>query len=229
MHNTESRQEKGDEVLRYALPHVTPSAISFCLKSKLIVFQTGEICNSNFLNRIEVVKNAENLVRRGIVICVLCHKLLQVHGSYPRKLKDEEGKQMSGWIVQLRCDKCKKYPALTPDFIMPYKRYIAYVIENVITEFENGEKIDNIGGCTADIATMQGWIRQFEERGTSAVGWLISILFNLCERHISLLAFHNRTLLKQLARLLLEFSLPKTGKIIGRANIILTTQNCGFL
>jgi len=76
---------------------------------------------------------------------------------------------------------------------------------------------------------MRRWVRQFGERCPQAIGWLLSILLSLYNRRISLIKLQNMSLLKLLARLLYEFNLPKTSGIIGRVNIILTTQNCGFL
>jgi len=112
---------------------------------------------------------------------------------------------------------------------MPYKHYSAEVIENVIAAYENGENVECLDGCAADISTMRRWVRQFKERGARAVGWLISILLDLYDMQISLLELQNKTLLKQLARLVREFPALKTGGIIGKANTVLTTQNCGFL
>jgi transposase-like protein len=114
---------------------------------------------------------------------------------------------------------------------MPYKHYESGVIEGVIAASENGVNVETSGGCAADASTMRRWIKQFKERGALAVGKLISLLLDLYDRHISLLKLQNRTLLKQLSRLLCEISKlkPKNGNIIGKANFILTTKNCGFL
>jgi hypothetical protein len=172
---------------------------------------------------------AKDLVGRGVVLCAICMGFFTVHNAYQRGVKDWDSSQEYGWIAQLCCDVCKKYPSLIPDFIMPHKHYKAEVIESVINEHESGHIIEHLGGCSADISTMRRWVRQFKERGTLAVGWLLSILLSLYNRRISLLKLQNMTLLKQLARLLYEFRLHKTNGIIGRVNIILTTQNCGFL
>jgi hypothetical protein len=109
---------------------------------------------------------------------------------------------------------------------MPYKHYKADVIEKVIFE---GEEKEVLSDCPADDATMRRWVNQFKERGTRAIGWLLSALFTLCNCHISAVELHNKSLLKQLALLLREFRIPGSGGIIGRANIILTMYNYGFL
>jgi len=198
-------------------------------QDNLIIWQSKESCKLDFTDRVSVENNAKDLIARGVVLCSICRNAFAYHGSYQRGLKDRDSSKEQGWVAQLRCDICKEYPALIPDFIMPYKHYKAEVIEAVITEYENGHNIEHTGGCAADISTMRRWVKQFKERGAQAVGWLLSVLLSLYNRRISLLKLQNMTLLRQLARLLYEFRLPKTGGIIGRVNIILTTQNCGFL
>jgi len=198
-------------------------------QDNLIIWQSKESCKLDFTDRVSVEDNAKDLISRGVVLCALCKGFFAFHGSYHRGLKDRDSSEEQGWVAQLRCDICKEYPALIPDFIMPYKHYKAEVIETVINEYENGHNVEYLVGYTADVSTMRRWIRQFKERGTRAVGWLLSLLLSLYNQRISLLKLQNTTLLKQLARLLCEFRFPKTGGIIGSVNIILTTQNCGFL
>jgi hypothetical protein len=195
----------------------------------LIIWQAEETYKANFSDRAEVIRVAKDLVRRGAVLCASCHGQLKFHGCYRRYLKDEESNRERGWVAQVHCGACGAYPALIPGFIMPYKHYSAEVIECVIAESENGENVEKLGGCAADVSTMRRWVRQFTERGARAAGWLLSILLKLYERQISLLELRNKTILKQLARLLREFPTLKTGGVIGRANTVLTTQNCGFL
>ena len=112
---------------------------------------------------------------------------------------------------------------------MPHKHYSAKVIEVVVAESEEGKVIEHLCGCAADISTMRRWLRQFKVRGARAVGWLVSTLLTVYELQIGSLELQNRTLLKQLARLLCEYPLPESGGVIARVNIILTAHNCGFL
>jgi len=202
---------------------------SFVHKNTLIIWHTEEICKTNFYDRNAVLETAKALVRRGAVSCAICKGPFKVHGSYKRHLKDEDSERHYGWVVQVHCDVCDVYPALIPDFIMPYKHYKAEVIEMVIVEFEKGKKVEHLDGCAAEASTMRRWVKQFSERGAQAVGWLLSTLRTVFEQHISALKLRNKTILEQLARLLKAYSFPKSGSIIGRVNIILTTQNCGFL
>ena len=211
------------------LEHVTLGALLFRLRSKLIVWYSGGICKANFFDRAEVMQTAKSLTRREDVVCALCVGRLKVHGCYRRHIKDEEGCRHFGWVAQGHCISCNKYPALIPEFIMPHKHYMAEVIEGVIAESERGHVIEHLGGYAADISTMRRWVRQFGERGARAVGWLLSTLLTVYDRHIGSLKLRDMTLLKQLARLLYEYPGFEVGGVIGRTNIILTTHNCGFL
>ena len=163
-----------------------------------------------------------------MIVCSRCQGKLSVHGSYERKIKNGENSE-KGWIVQGHCHICNVYPSIIPEFIMPYKQYGSGVVERVIIAYESGTNIESLEGCPADISTMRRWIRQFDKRGTQAVGSLISILLKLYEEHVNIIELQGKTLLKKLERLLKEYPVLKNGSIIGRSNIVLTTQNSGFL
>jgi hypothetical protein len=195
----------------------------------MIVWHSGETCKVNFRDRDEVLKTAKDLVRRGVVLCALCKGFLTVHGIYRRHIRDEEGGREQGWIVQCHCAICKVYPALIPDFIMPYKHYRADVIEQVIAEVETGHNIESLGGFAADVSTMRRWVGQFRVRGAQAAGCLMSILPTQHERHVNRSQLQYESLLLQLYRLLCEYRMPERKGVIGSVNIILTTHNCGFL
>lgn len=175
------------------------------------------------------MQTASRLVRRGAAVCVICGGALTVYGCYRRHYRDEGGERHYGWIAQGHCGVCKVYPALIPSFIRPHKHFKAAVIERVIEEAEAGNNIEELSGCAADISTMRRWVRQFNTHGAQAVGWLISTLQTVYQQHVSTIIIRNMTLLKQLARLLCEFPVSESGGVISRANIVLTTQNCGFL
>ena len=198
-------------------------------KDYLIIWQTEETYKKNFSNRPEVVAIAKDLISRGVILCVLCHGSLKYHGCYRRSVRDGENNKLAGWVAQAHCVNCDVYPALIGDFIMPHKHYNAEVIEKVLATYENGDNVEKISDCAADASTMRRWINQFKARAVQAIGQLLSILLSLCERQISLLKLQEKALLKQLARILCEFALGKPDSIIGRANIILSSQNFGFL
>ena len=195
----------------------------------MIVWDSGETCKENFYDKIEVLRTVTKLVQCGKVLCALCMGLLNIHDCYTRHFVDENGERHDGWVAQGHCIVCDTYPSLIPSFLLPYKHYKAKIIEAVIAEYENGNNVEYLNGYSADVSTMRRWVRQFKERGARSVVWLLSILLSLYNRRINLLRLQKMTLLKQLARLLCEFRFPKTGDIIGSINIILTTQNCGFL
>ena len=175
------------------------------------------------------MQTARLLVLSGELVCVLCSGTLKVHGCYRRHCRNEDGERQYGWVAQGHCESCGKYPAFIPQFLMPYKHYRTEVIERVIAESENGVAVEHLGGYSADVSTMRRWISQFKERGARGVGWLISILATLFEVHIASLKLQGRTLLKQLSRLLSEYPSLGGSGVIGKVNIILTTQNRGFL
>ena len=175
------------------------------------------------------MQTAYELMSRSAVLCARCNGCLSFHGSYSRHCKDDNGSLHYGWVAQGHCASCNAYPSLIPAFIMPHKHYKAEVIENVIAETEKGRAIEHLDGCAADVSTMRRWVTQFRERGARAAGWMVSTLLTVYELHIGSIKLRNMALLKQLARLLLEYPATESSGVIGGVNIILTTRNCGFL
>jgi len=111
---------------------------------------------------------------------------------------------------------------------MPYKQYGTEVVEAAISEYETLSGIKS-SGCPADDSTIYRWIKQFKERGTLAVGWMLSMLYSIYNQHIGAIKLQKERLLKQLDRLT-QMLLPiKTDKIIGRTNIVLTNHHCGYI
>ena len=171
--------------------------------------------------------SANEMLHCGDTLCQLCGGALTVHGSYKRHCKDEYGHRHDGWIAQAHCKACDTYPSLIPDFIMPYKHYMADVIEATISASEEG--CLGLSSCPADESTIRRWSNQFKERGALAIGWFLSILFAVYGQHVSILEQQNMSLYKRLAYLMLKMPVPKFGGLIGRANFVLTRHNCGFL
>ena len=183
---------------------------------------------ANFYDRVLVVQTVERMLRFGKALCARCGGPLAVHDCYPRHILDENGERHDGWIVQGHCSACKKYPALIPDFIMPYKHYEAAVIESAISKVEEEGRI-RLGDCPAAGSTVWRWVNQFEERGALAVWCLLAILYTVYGLHISALELIDQGLLKKLVRLARKFPVPDTCGVIGRVNTILTRHNSGFL
>ena len=194
--------------------------------SKLIILNSGMICNSNFYDRAEVIQTANRLTRHGDVLCSLCGGSLIVHGSYVRHTRDERGERHDGWIAQGHCFACNIYPSLIPNFLMSYKHYKTEVIESAVLEAE--EQV-SLKSCPADNSTIRRWVKQFRRRGGQAVGWLLSILCLVYERHISTIELQNKGLMKQLERLARELPIPRIATVIGTVNVILTRHNFGYL
>ena len=168
------------------------------------------------------------MMRCENILCPRCGSILKLHGVHRRHCRDSDSVKHYGWVVQGHCVACSHYPSVLPDFIMPHKHYKTEVIESVVSESESGRIIEHLGGCAADVSTMRRWTRQFKVRGAVAVGWVLAILFELYNRHISALKLKNKKLLELLFSLVQE--LPGAGATtFGAVNIILTTRNCGFL
>ena len=118
------------------LAHVTLRALFFRQKSRLIIWRSGPICKANFCDKDSVTQTVTGILRRGGILCALCGGVITVHGCYRRHIRDEDGERHDGWVVQGKCDACKKYPSLIPEFIMPYKHYEVAVIESAIKKVE---------------------------------------------------------------------------------------------
>ena len=204
-------------------------SFSFAFESILIVWHCERISKANFLDKAEVKQTVRLKVRRGEIVCALCSGMLTVHGCYSRHCLDEAGKSHDGWVAQGHCDACNVYPALVPSFIVPHKHYMADVIARVIEGAEAGDNVEHLGACAADISTMRRWVRDFKAHGGQAASLLASKLPDERRAHFDSHDFHNMTLLQRLSRLLGEFPALMPGGVIGNANIILTTHNCGFL
>jgi len=192
----------------------------------LIIWLSGSISNINFYNRYLVIFTVSELFRLKEIVCPLCGGPLGFHGCYSRGCKDEEGRYHKGWIVQGKCDECKKYPAIIPEFLKPYKHYMSNVIEAAIS---SAESANDLGNCAAENSTIQCWITEFEEKGPDAVANLQSILFKLYLINISVIELKSKSILNQLSHLIQIFKMSPIKGIISRANYLLTRYNSGFL
>ena len=71
-------------------------------------------------------------------------------------------------IRRMRCEACRKVHHELPDILIPYKRYTAESIEQVVSDTE---PIDVV----VDESTLYRWRRWFDAWGPYAVGCLTSI------------------------------------------------------
>jgi len=209
------------------LAHVTLKALFFCNQSKMIV-PNSEALHTKFCKRAEVHHKADEDFRSGKVVCPKCGGHLKIHVTYLRHYKDSEGEQHDCWVGQGYCGDCVSYHSALPNFLMKHKHYEASVIEAALAKVEE-EGSYNISDCPAWNSTVRRWDKQFKERGADAAGWLLSILFTVYDKCISLIRLHEKWLLKQLAIIAEEFPVASGGGVMGRVNIVLTSHNCGFL
>jgi len=194
----------------------------------MIIQDSEEKSKENFHERKQVMQSADTTFRSGEVPCPICQGSLKLHGSYERHFTDGAGERYDGWIAQGYCGVCNKYHSLLPSFIEPYKQYSAEVLETVITEYETTGNIKT-SDCPASDSVIYRWIKQFKERGARAVGWLQSRLYTMYGEHISVIKVQQEGLLKQLDRLTQRLLACNARGIIGKANIILTRYNQGFI
>lgn len=204
-----------------SLTHVHLKVLS---SSTLIVTYFGAVGKENFYDRISVSQKASEMIIKGAVQCPNCGGELTLHNCYARHLIEETGERHDGWVAQCRCPNCNTYPSLIPDFLMPYKHYIAEVIEATLSE-----DAGNLSVCPADDSTIRRWSKQFQERGARAIGWLFAILLDVYERHMGTLEMRNKSLMYQLERLLWEFPTRQSGTVISRVNRILTGGRYGYI
>ena len=167
------------------------------------------------------------MLYNGEVVCPICGGKMRLHSTYSRGLRDNEGKRHEGWVAQSNCEACDKYHSIIPSYIKPYKQYEAEVIEKAIKEHERGTL--KRSDCPANESTINRWAREFSERGSRAVGCMLSLLYNIYNMHISVIQTQKEGLMTQLDRLTQRLLGNNAGTVIGRANIILTRYNNGFV
>jgi len=103
-----------------------------------------------------------------------CQGELRVIGSRRRKCRKGAEKSVTLIIRRLRCTRCKRIHHELPNLLVPYKRYEAASIEQVVTE--------PTSSCVvAEESTLRRWRSWFETWSTYAAGCLASLRsrFNL--------------------------------------------------
>lgn len=117
-------------------------------------------------------------------LCPKCSTVLCRSGWRKRTVIAMDGIPETYWIRRLYCPKCKKIHHELPDFIVPYKRYTAQVIENILE------------GSIWDVPCDDNTIRLIRR-------WFFSIaenLLKLTEKQSSLVC-ENRTLFSSLQKI----------------------------
>ena len=104
-----------------------------------------------------------------VVPCPCCGDALKVIGSRKRQIRDGGGDQYQLVIRRLRCSSCRKIHHELPDCVVPYKRYAAECVEEVVTETEE------IPAVAADDTTLRRWKTWFHRLSPYWLGALAAI------------------------------------------------------
>ena len=87
-------------------------------------------------------------------ICPYCKTMMHRYGRRWRTALLADGQKMSLHIRRLRCPCCQRIHHELPDFLVPYKRFIAVCIEKAIQKKANGICCEN--------STIYRWLKWFQ-------------------------------------------------------------------
>lgn len=195
----------------------------------MIVIELGLKCKQYNENIAEVFFCFMKQMEQLTIVCPKCLSKLFRNDEYQRGVIDEDGVHEQTVIMQTMCTKCGTTHALLPDFIRPYKHYGAAVIELALTTIEETGGF-SISSCPADDSTIRRWAVEFRERARIAEAQLLAILYELYQRHLSILAMQERSQLKRLVRLLRELNIePKENGVISCVNTLITRNGKGYV
>ncbi|MEW6524975.1 MAG: DUF6431 domain-containing protein [Bacillota bacterium] len=116
-----------------------------------------------------------------LVPCPCCGERLEVIGSRSRKYLNSKGEQVELRMRRVRCRACRKIHHELPDFLVPYKRYEATCVENVVSD----PPVEPL--VAADDATLYRWRNWCRDQATYWLGCLTSIAlrFQLDPVHVT--------------------------------------------
>jgi len=165
----------------------------------------------------EIIKQG---IDEGNFRCALCLGPMKTHSHYERGIK-ETGGQIT--ITVVWCDKCVKYRALLPDFLLQHKHYSGNEVEYVVIEgaTEHVSRIDT----AASESTARRWIMEVGARIVQAVGTL-KILFGQCGRAVNEVIIEPGFAYGELEQVLelAPREIKSSGNKLGMANIWLGTN-----
>ncbi|MCL6444653.1 MAG: DUF6431 domain-containing protein [Alicyclobacillus sp.] len=124
--------------------------------------------------------------------CPCCQGDLRVIGSRERTWIQVTGNKAKLIIRRLRCSDCKKIHHELPNFLVPYRRHEAQVIEDVLTEQATPVSVEE--------STIRRWRHWFEEFGPYAAGCLESIASRFVQTAEGS-SVHPQTALQRIGRL----------------------------
>ncbi|KIY21055.1 hypothetical protein UB32_15830 [Mesobacillus subterraneus] len=108
-----------------------------------------------------------------------CGKTMLVRGTKDRKAKDHTGQSKTYNIRILQCTNCGTTHHELPDLLIPYKRYEAECIEDVLTN-------PSTHIVPADDSTLSRWHRWFHQFVDYWIGCLNSIMVRTSQENIPL-------------------------------------------
>jgi hypothetical protein len=123
------------------------------------------------------------------ITCTVCGSKTHRHGGYWRNAWcTENTKKEKLWIVRVRCanEGCGTTHALIPDFLIPFKKYVASEVEEAVMEQLIGPKMATLE-TEAEESTIRRWWRQYKERTAKAANELEALLMKEHSKMVSLL------------------------------------------
>ncbi|WP_210367977.1 DUF6431 domain-containing protein, partial [Bacillus sp. REN3] len=119
-----------------------------------------------------------------------------VRGTKDRKAKDHTGQSKTYNIRRLQCTNCRAIHHELPDLLIPYKRYEAECIENVLANPSNHI-------VPADESTLSRWYGWFHKLVDYWIGCLSSIMIRTKQGNIplDLTSVNSGTALQRIGRL----------------------------
>ena len=161
------------------------------------------------------------VISEGHIQCELCLRPMARHSEYKRIIK-ETGEQIT--ITMVWCSKCRKWHALLPDFLLPYKHYSGNEIEGVIIDSETVpvSQIDT----EASESTVRRWISQIGYRIRQAVS-LLKYIFKRAGQSVSEAAIDPGPVYSELEQILnmTPYAVKCSGNKLGLANLWLGTND----
>jgi hypothetical protein len=165
----------------------------------------------------EIIKR---LISEGKLLCLICLRPMRRHSCYERGIK-ETGESIT--ITVVWCRKCKKWHALLPDFIQPYKHYGGNEVESVVIDSATEPAVKLIE-TSASEATARRWIKQIGDRVRHAVG-MLKYLFGREGKSVNEVAIDPGPCYSELEQVLemAPRAIKCSGNKLGLANIWLGT------
>lgn len=183
-----------------------------------IVMYLGRDVNEYKKDGEEIIKQ---LISTGKLLCLICQRPMRRHSCYERGIK-ETSEEIP--ITVVWCSECRKWHALLPDFLQPYKHYSGNEVEAVIIDSAT-EPVSRIE-TEASESTVRRWIIQVGERIKQAIG-ILKLLFGHGGHAVSEIKIDPGTVYSELEQILeiAPSGIRCSGNKLGLANIWLCTND----